>query len=321
MKNIILYNPAISSMNIGDAIIGEGAKDNLDFLLENSFTVEISTHLPMSFYYMRYLKNADFKFVCGSNLLKSTFFGFKRQWDITLRLSKTCGPVILVGAGWWQYGNKMNLYTKILLKSILSKEYIHSVRDEYTKKMLQSIGINNVINTSCATMWKLTSDHCRDIPTKKGKNVVFTLTDYNKDIKNDKILIDILSKNYENIYFWPQGLEDLKYLRELNISTEKIKVLAPSLEAFNKVLSEENVDYIGTRLHGGVRALQKKVRSIIVAIDNRAIEKNKDFNIPIILREEIEKIDEKFINVDFRIKINIPEENIKRWKEQFINEK
>lgn len=321
MKNIILYNPAISSMNIGDAIIGEGAKDNLDFLLKDSFIVEVSTHLPMSFYYMRYLKNADFKFVCGSNLLKSTFFGFKRQWDITLRLSKTCGPVILVGAGWWQYGNKMNLYTKILLKSILSKEYIHSVRDEYTKKMLQSIGINNVINTSCATMWKLTSDHCRDIPTKKGRNVVFTLTDYNKDIKNDKMLIDILFKYYENIYFWPQGLEDMNYLRELNVSTSKVKVLAPSLEAFNKVLLEGNVDYIGTRLHGGVRALQKKVRSIIVAIDNRAIEKNKDFNIPIILREEIEKIDEKFINVDFRTQINIPEENIKRWKEQFINEK
>lgn len=320
MKKVILYSPGISSMNIGDSIIEDGVKDNLRFLLKKSFVVEVSTHLPMSFYYMRHLKEADLKFVCGSNLLKSTFFGFKRQWDITLRLSKIIGPTILVGAGWWQYGNKMNIYTKILLKSVLSKTYIHSVRDEYTKDMLQSIGINNVINTSCATMWKLTKEHCKEIPMKKGLDVVFTLTDYYKDFDSDKKLIDTLVSNYKNVYFWPQGLGDIKYIEELNSLNNKIKILAPSLESFNEILTKGDIDYIGTRLHGGVRALQNKVRTMIIAVDNRAIEKKKDFNIPVILRSEINRIEEQFINIDFETKINIPEENIKRWKEQFRNE-
>ncbi|TOG81065.1 capsular biosynthesis protein, partial [Vibrio parahaemolyticus] len=63
-------------------------------------------------------------------------------------------------------------------------------------------------------------------------------------------------------------------------------IIAPSLESFDEVLSSGNVDYIGTRLHGGVRALQKKVRTLILAIDNRAWEKKKDFNLPVVERND-----------------------------------
>jgi hypothetical protein len=318
MKKVVLYSPGLSSMNLGDKIIADSAKEGIDFILNESFVTEVATHLPQSYYYMRNLKDVDLKFVLGSNLLKSTFFGFKRQWDITLRLSKVTGPCILMGVGWWQYGNEPNWYTKMLLRSVLSKKYIHSVRDDYTEKMLKKIGINNVINTSCPTMWKLTKEHCSQIKNEKSEDVVFTLTDYNKDFKRDKELINILVNNYRTIYFWPQGMPDYEYFIELYGKSDSIKILKPTLEDYNKILEQGDIDYIGTRLHGGIRALQKKVRTIIISIDNRAKEKNKSFNIPIVERLDIDNLEE-VINSPFETSINIPIEKINRWRSQFEN--
>lgn len=319
MKNVVLYDPGVSSMNLGDKIISQAAKEQLDFILKDSFAVEVSTHLPQSLYYMRHLAKADLKFVLGSNLLKSTFFGFKKQWDINLRLSKITGPCVLVGAGWWQYGNKPNLYTKILLKSTLSKKYIHSVRDEHTLKILKSIGINNVINTACPTTWALTKEHCEDIKVQKSDNVVFTITDYNKDQDRDSKMVDVLSTNYKTVYFWPQGIEDFNYLKKMNKQNVKnLVILTPSLESFNEVLESGNIDYVGTRLHAGIRALQKKVRTLIISIDNRAKEKNKSFGIPILERNEMQNL-EQIINNDLKMNIKIPIENIEIWKSQFKN--
>lgn len=315
MNKIVLFSPEISSMNLGDSVIAKSAKENMDFLLKDAFTIEVSTHLPLSWLYMRHMQDFDFKFVLGSNLLKSTFCGFKRQWDISLKTSRLVAPCILVGVGWWQYGNKMNLYTETLLKKVLSKQYTHSVRDEYTENMLKSIGINNVINTACPTMWKLTKEHCCQIPTQKSKKVVFTLTDYNKDTEMDKLLVNTLIENYEETYFWPQGIGDIEYITKLGVNLDKIQIVNTNLKSYDELLKED-IDYVGTRLHGGIRALQQKKRSIIVAIDNRALEKSKNFNIPIIKRENIGNLGES-INSNWETNINIPEEKIEKWKNQF----
>lgn len=316
MKKILLFSPAISSMNIGDEIIATSAKKELKSILRKNFVTEISTHLPMSIYYMRYLKNVDLRFVLGSNLLKSTFFGLKRQWDVTFRISYFIRPVVLVGVGWWQYNNKPNLYTKFLLKRILSKTAIHSVRDEYTLNVLKSIGITNVINTACPTMWSLTKAHCAQIPTRKSKKVVFTLTDYNIDVEKDTELIQLLLENYEEVALWPQGMPDLEYFDQLEIANkEKIVILNPSLESYDEYLSQ-GVDYIGTRLHGGVRALQHKCRTLIIAVDNRAIEKKKSFNLSVIKRSEQIQL-EQLINGEIIADIHIPEKEINEWRKQF----
>ncbi|MGL4830702.1 MAG: polysaccharide pyruvyl transferase family protein [Vibrio sp.] len=316
MKKIILYSPGLASYNIGDKIISDSAKREMKKLLSKAFVTEIPTHTPHSWYYMRPLIKSDYKFVLGSNLLKPTFFGFKRQWDITLFKSWITGPCILIGAGWWQYGSKPNLYTKLLYKQVLDSNYIHSVRDEYTKKMLEETGFKNVINTACPTMWSLTKDHCGHIKKIKSNNVIVTLTDYNKDVKSDKRLLLFLSDKYDKVYYWPQGIGDLDYLNELNVNRNNIEVIEPSLESFDEVLTYGNVDYIGTRLHGGIRALQKKVRTLILAIDNRAWEKKKDFNLPVVERNDEEALS-NFINDEYSVDINIPIENINRWKKQF----
>lgn len=316
MLRTLLYNPAISSTNIGDEIIADAAKKQIDVILKQSFVVELSTHLPLSFYYLRYLKNSDFKFVLGSNLLKSTFFGFKRQWNITLRMTSFIGPCILVGAGWWQYNNTPNLYTKLLLKSVLSKKHIHSVRDNYTLEVLNNIGIHNVINTSCPTMWDLTPEHCSKVKKRKSNSVVFTLTDYNKDSINDKLLISILLNNYERVYFWPQGIGDFDYFNSLYKNNKKIVIVNTTLKDYDSILQLDDIEYIGTRLHGGIRALQKFRRTLIIGIDNRSFELQKSFNLPVLDRSKLNEL-ETYINSDFTTVLDIPFDSINIWRDQF----
>lgn len=314
IKKIVLYNPAISSLNMGDHIIFEGANNQLEDLLNQAFVVEISTHLPVS-RYLRHTKDFDYKFVCGSNLLRGKMNRLFRQWDINIFNASQVGPCILVGAGWWQYGDEPNLYTKKLYKKVLSSNYYHSVRDSYTEKQLNKMGFNNVINTACPTMWSLTKEHCKDIPKEKAKEVVCTITDYNQDIERDSKLFQILCDNYENVYLWIQGTKDYEYFQKLNIKNQKVQIISPNMKSYDSVL-EKDIDYVGTRLHAGVRALQKKKRTIIIGIDNRAIEKQKDFNLTCINRDEIEALEEK-INSIFSTEINIPIDNINKWKSQF----
>jgi len=314
IKKIVLYNPAISSLNMGDHIIFDGANNQLEDLLNQAFVVEISTHLPVS-RYLRHTKDFDYKFVCGSNLLRGKMNRLFRQWDINIFNASQVGPCILVGTGWWQYGDEPNLYTKKLYKKVLSSNYYHSVRDSYTEKQLNKMGFNNVINTGCPTMWSLTKEHCRDIPKEKAKEVVCTITDYNQDIERDSKLFQILCDNYENVYLWIQGTKDYEYFQKLNIKNKKVQIISPNMKSYDSVL-EKDIDYVGTRLHAGVRALQKKKRTIIIGIDNRAIEKQKDFNLTCINRDEIEALEEK-INSIFSTEINIPIDNINKWKSQF----
>ena len=314
IKKIVLYNPAISSLNMGDHIIFDGANNQLEDLLNQAFVVEISTHLPVS-RYLRHTKDFDYKFVCGSNLLRGKMNRLFRQWDINIFNASQVGPCILVGTGWWQYGDEPNLYTKKLYKKVLSSNYYHSVRDSYTEKQLNKMGFNNVINTGCPTMWSLTKEHCRDIPKEKAKEVVCTITDYNQDIERDSKLFQILCDNYENVYLWIQGTKDYEYFQKLNIKNKKVQIISPNMKSYDSVL-EKDIDYVGTRLHAGVRALQKKKRTIIIGIDNRAIEKQKDFNLTCINRDEIEALEEK-INSIFSTEINMPIDNINKWKSQF----
>ena len=213
MKHILMIDPAVSAVNIGDEIISESIRSQLSPILDSAFVTNISSHLPLSRAYKIAIGECDRKFVCGSNLLMGKLNGRFKQWHIGYQDIPFLRGAILVGTGWWQYHNEPNLYTKILYRSILNQDYIHSVRDDYSVQMLRKAGIHNVINTGCATMWDLTPAHCSEIPTQKRDTVVFTLTDYKKDPVCDKQLMELLSKNYSGIYFWPQGVGDFSYFR------------------------------------------------------------------------------------------------------------
>ena len=317
MKKILFLNPAISSINLGDDIIEQGCKTQLDKYINKYFKINISTHLPIDNYYFNFINDVDYTFVLGSNLLMPKLNRKFRQWNIKMSNTKVLNNVILMGVGWQRYSKKTNFYTKRLYKKVLSSKYLHSVRDEYTKEELRKIGITNVINTGCPTLWGLTPEHCDKIPQKKAQNVVFTITDYNRDIDKDKYMIEVLKKNYQNIYFWPQGSDDMEYYLKLCNNDSNIIVLDPNLESYDKLLKTNNdLDFVGTRLHGGIMAMQNYKRTMIISIDNRAYEMHKKFNIPILERDNIEKLD-SMLNSDYKTVINLPTENIRKWLSQF----
>jgi polysaccharide pyruvyl transferase WcaK-like protein len=313
---ITLYDTSIASKNIGDFIIMDAVRNELEPLIPQEQIITLPTHDSIGFEGLKLLRKSNFSVVGGSNLLSSNILSYK-QWKFNAVDLLFLENSVLMGVGWWQYQKKADFLSALIWKRLLHNDMIHSVRDELTEKKLNEIGIKNVLNTSCATMWKLDQEHCNQIPKNKGEIVVFTLTDYNQDPIADRTLITNLIANYDKVHFWPQGTGDSAYFDTL---MEEIKghvfLLDPNLTALNTILSLENIDYIGTRLHAGIRALQLKVRTIIIGIDNRANEKSKDFNLLVIERKDINHLND-VINSSFETKIVLPMNNIIKWKSQF----
>ncbi len=318
IKNISVFDTSIATQNVGDEIIMDAVYNELNEIFDDAMFLKIPSHEIIGISSLSLIRNSDFAIVGGSNILSSSMNKYK-QWKISLIQSFLIrNKALLLGVGWRNYQKSPNFFTRKLLKNLLNKHYLHSVRDSYTEKKLKEEGFQNVINTACPTMWKLTEEHCSQIPQKKSDKVVLTLTDYSKDIDSDTFLVNTLLSNYKEVYYWVQSRKDLIYFNELGFNEGKIKIIAPTLRAYTSFLESNECDYVGTRLHGGIRALQRKRRTIIIGVDNRAIEKKKDFNLNVIERKELEYKLEILINSEFKTEIKIPSENIARWKNQFI---
>ncbi len=319
-KDYGILNPSIGTANLGDLIIYDSVYSKLRNIYPDDLFTDFPTQLYTSHDAMSSMNERHLLFVSGTNLLSSNLERIF-QWKIHFghkRLLKN--KVVLMGCGWWQYQGEINKYTADIYKTILSKDVLHSVRDEYTANKLKSIGINNVVNTSCPTLWGLSSEKCKQIPTSKANEVVTTLTFYHKNSELDKTMLRILSENYSKVYLWIQGMNDFHYYNEINENFHNIELISPSIEAYNALLEKGNIDYIGTRLHAGVRALQKNIRTLILAVDNRAIEISKDVNLNVIKRENVLDMI-NFIDNDYVTDIKLPVQNIDKWISSLNNYK
>ena len=165
-------------------------------------------------------------------------------------------------------------------------------------------------------MWNLTKEHCRTIPHRKSSSVICTITDYLRDPDNDKAMLEILLSNYDKVFLWLQGSSDMDYLKELGYQ-DRVSLVPSSLEAYDQILQLADLDYVGTRLHAGIRALAFSHRTIIVSIDNRAECISKDTGLPVVMREKITSQLSRKIQSEFETVISLPEEDIKKWKSQF----
>ncbi|SFF45301.1 polysaccharide pyruvyl transferase family protein [Thermoflexibacter ruber] len=311
-----VLNPAITTSNLGDQIISDAVYRELNKMFPMHFFIDFPTTLSLTKKVYKRMKKTKYSFVGGTNILSSNFLKYK-QWQLGIKDALRGNDVVLMGVGWWQYQKKPNLYTATILKRVLHKEILHSVRDEYTRQQLLSIGIKNVINTGCPTTWELTPDFCSTIPSTKGDSVVFTLTDYNKDKANDKEMIRLLVEHYQTVYFWPQGISDIEYFKNFRQDFPNIEIVPPLLKSYDKLLSNlESLDYVGTRLHGGIRALHRGKRSIIIGIDNRAKEMAKDIKLPVVNRGDIQTLKSQIL-YPMDCQLNIPISSIEQWKSQF----
>lgn len=144
---------------------------------------------------------------------------------------------------------------------------------------------------------------------------MLTLTDYHLNETRDRKILDVLHQNYDTIYYWIQGEGDLDYINRIK-TNQNIVLVRPRLESYDEVLMRPDMDYVGTRLHAGIRAIQKGRRALIIGIDNRALEMQKDFNLPVLHQDRIEELHQR-INDTLPMEINLPNQNIARWKNQF----
>lgn len=314
----ILLDTALESDNCGDQIIMECCENQLQGLVNCEHIKRIPTHRFATQAEQEELKKASYKILCGTNILSGNIKDYG-LWKLRTD-SSPYKNTILMGVGFDSENKKYDLYTKLFFGAILSRNYLHSVRDSFSEQQLKLMGVNNVINTGCPTMWGLTPEVCSAIPQNKGRNVICTITDYCRDLEMDKKMIEILCDNYESVYIWIQGKNDLEYLRQLDVENRVI-IVASSLQEYDLILKQPDLDYVGTRLHAGIRALSSGHRSIVVAIDNRARCISIDTGLPIIKRSEIPVQLEEFIKTPFTTKISLPWKNISKWKGQFNGSK
>lgn len=325
MKNIAIFDTALGTSNVGDEIILDSIYHNMSDVFSHGFSLRLATHVN-NFSWLQMLRNngkvhffrnADWKFVCGTNLIAQTRVGkINPQWQLYLSNLPIYRNCVLIGVGTTKRTERLDFLASYLYRRVLSKQYLHSVRDELTKNIVESLGCK-AINTGCPTLWNLTEEHCRKIPRGKADACIFSVSGYKDQIdrKQDQKMLDILCLNYDTLFAWIQTTDDESYLDSLTVKKSVKKIY--SLSKYRELLQGGNVDYVGTRLHGGVFALQNGCRSIIISIDHRADGFHETNNLPILKRREIDSLD-GMINSNWSTEIKIDESAVKAFKSQFV---
>lgn len=299
----------------------ECVRKELNYLTKNRFILNLPTHISAfhcyqiwrNSYRLQIYRNCPLKLVGGTNLLVPNLLTHFPQWNINIFNYQAIKGCVLVGVGAGA-GDAPNAYTRFLYKRVLNNDYIHSARDQRTADIITSMGLK-ALNTGCVTMWMLTPEFCKTIPTQKASRVVFTLTASVKKDERDQFLIDTLIKEYDEVFFWVQGYNDFEYLNRFE-NIDSIKIIPPTIGDYDALLNQDNLDYVGTRLHAGVYAMRHAKRAIIISIDERAREINKSNHLNCIEKNSL-KLLPRYINSDFETKIEMPLDIIEQWKSQF----
>jgi len=304
----LLLDPSIASQNIGDQII----RQSVDRALQGVVQIDraLPTQTPLTPAQRTAASQAPLAIIGGTNLLSSNMPWYQ-QWKLGPRSIRALrGKVVLLGVGWWQYQAEPNAYTRWLLDQVLSRQYTHSVRDEYTRVRLSRLGFD-VKNTACPTMWGLDQ-----VTAHSGRpsTALVTLTDYKPDPVEDQWLLDMVSTFYDRTVIWPQSRRDVDYARTLQGDFE---LAGPTLQEYDDLLVSERVDYVGTRLHGGIRGFEHHSWGMIVAVDNRAVEIGKDTGLPVFRRGDRAGI-LQCLEDRISYPVRLPRQQIDEWRHQFM---
>jgi polysaccharide pyruvyl transferase WcaK-like protein len=326
---IILFDPSLkdhfgnNSINLGDVIIYESASKYLHQLFPNLEIIRISTHSPLEKKHIKLASEVKLKFIGGTNILSSDIKKYN-QWKLSSQKFYYYFPkisnVVPFGVGWWQYQPNPTFTTNYFYKKILHKNFLISVRDDYTRIKMNKMGFKYILNTSCPTTWELNNHEGNR--KNKSNNCLFSLTDYYQDRQADTDIIKVLLEYFpKKLYFFPQGTLDKDYIESLDIfklNKSRIVILERTIQIFNEILNED-ITYIGTRLHGGIKCLQNSIDTLIIAVDNRATEIGKDINLPVVKRGDTEILRKWLEGDKIFAPIKLPIEAINLWKNQFQN--
>jgi hypothetical protein len=312
---INVFDTAIDSDNLGDGIIMDSVWKVLKDLFPQAEFLRTPTHRRATLAEIRAGRRAPLSIVGGTNILKSHML-IRGNWRITPLDYLSWRNIVLMGVGWQQYGGESDAATRLFFRTVLSKTGLQSVRDMHTHGHLRQ-HVPGVIYTGCPTMWEFNELKCRKIAVRKARDAIFAVTYYRPAPAEDRRLFELLKRKYERVYFWPQQALDVPYMRELGVSG--FVPIRPDVAEYDRLLAEGDVDFVGARLHGGIRALQHGRRALIIPVDNRATEIGKSTALPVISREDIGAI-ERWIDDPQPTRIDMPWAAIERWKAQFSSQ-
>jgi len=327
MYKIGLLDPSLRdnegniSINLGDKIIYDSIISELSEIFGEIELVRVSTHCNPSAKLLKRLNQCYLIFIGGTNLLSSDIQQYN-QWKFVRPFWTTliypCSDIILFGVGWWQYQSSPTSFTKKYYSKILKTKFIHSVRDSYTLSKLNEVGLKHSLNTSCPTIWGL-NGRITNRKNLQTQNCVFTLTDYAVSPIDDQNIIKVLLDKFSgDLFYFAQGSNDIAYLESLPIAKNnlsRIKII-DSIEDYNDILQTDIV-FIGTRMHGGARALQFKKETLVLEVDNRTKEIRLDTNFPSIARKDISTLNHWIEGKSVFNPMYLNIDSINLWKEQF----
>ena len=312
MRSVALLDTGVASNNLGDEIIMDAVRKILRKRLSDAYLYTVSTHDGIGRTGRKIVAGCDFGIVGGTNILSSNLIR-GATWRISPLDLGHLKEIVLMGVGWRDYHPQVNAYARYLYERILSRRYSHSYRDQHTTGMAAQLKRRGA-NTACPTMWDFDAAHCASIPVTKARNVVTALTYYRPNPTSDRALLDLLRERYEKVFFWIQQAEDLAYFKSLG--DYRFEILPPNVPALTALLDREDVDSVGSRLHGGIHALQRGRRTLILAVDNRATEIGRDTGLPVVDRSALHQVAD-WIGKPTPTKIDLPDAAIAAWIGQF----
>jgi polysaccharide pyruvyl transferase WcaK-like protein len=313
---IVLVDPGLTSTNLGDQIISDAVhREFVDPLRRGGVDVQtIPMHGRLSDDSRARLRDADEVVVSGTNLLADNMrFRSPWQWaksDIEL----TRGKLTTFGVGWWQYqrGGIDPISARWL--RALSSGRPWAVRDEYSTRRLEAARVP-VLHTSCPTLWGVAQQELPAGGEGGQRRVIATFTDYNQDPLADRRLVELLEQRFDEVLYWPQGPGDERYIR--SIVQGEPRLIAPELAAFDAELREPSTAYVGLRLHGGIRAMQQGVPTLILSIDNRAREISRSVGLVAPSRHALNRV-AALLDRGEPAALALPRTNIDAWRGQWV---
>ena len=312
MKNVVLFDTALRSDNIGDEVIMESTDEILSSVFPDRQFTRIPTHVRMNAAERASAWSTPLGIIGGTNILKSRML-FHQNWKLGLTDFLALKNVVLLGVGWQYYYHRPDLFSRWFFKRALSREYIHSVRDHYTGEQLKDC-VPQVLYTGCPTMWGFDATLCARVPVTKAARAIFSVTYFRPNLEADRVILTLLLDRYEKVYLWAQQEADVDYLRRIGVPGGIL--IDRQLAAYDRILATEDVDVLGSRLHGGIRALTKGRRALILEIDNRAREMARESNLPAVPRDAFDRMAD-WISGSPPLTITMPWDNIAAWKDQF----
>ena len=279
-----LLAPWISHTNLGNQVIGDAVYAALaDVGVRPVMEYTLYRRSPVANLW-RSLRGVNRVIVGGLSILSPRM---ERWWPFWLTPEVAHflrRRITLMGVGWARYSERTSAYTRWVLHKVLDPDAVHSVRDSYTAQRLAEIGIHAVV-TNCPTLWDIDTWQAHH---GRASRLILTVTDYNRDPGRDAAWIAAVRATGIPVTFQPMSAADNAYLIGA-LGADPSEVAMPSLESLNQALSEPGTAMIGTRLHAGIRGMQRGRAVTIFAVDNRATEMAKDARLPVYAFDDIDQ--------------------------------